>query len=63
MPLYDYQCRKCGHVTTFLEKAGEKHEHPCEKCQANDTTRLFSSFQVNEKENKSTCTTGTCPFN
>lgn len=63
MPLYDFKCNKCGHVTTFLEKIGNKAEHCCEKCKSTDTAKIFSSFQVKEKENESTCTTGTCPFN
>ena len=32
MPLYEYKCRECGHVTTFLEKADSDQQHVCEEC-------------------------------
>lgn len=62
MPLYDFKCSKCGHITTFLEKADSNNEHPCEKCKDLGTARIYSSFQVKDKDEKNTCTTGTCPF-
>lgn len=62
MPLYEYKCKKCGKVTTFLEKADSENEHPCENCNSLETAKIYSAFQVQDKDEKNTCTTGTCPF-
>lgn len=61
MPLFEYRCKKCGNVTTFLERIGEDKEHHCEKCESKETEKIFSKVsQITEK--KSSCSTGTCPF-
>lgn len=61
MPLFEYRCKKCGHVTTFLEKmSGDSNEHKCEKCQSENTEKIFS--KVSQKKENDKCTTGTCPF-
>ena len=44
MPLFDYECSDCGHTTAFLEKAGTKKKHACEKCSSTRTSKLFSTF-------------------
>jgi putative FmdB family regulatory protein len=48
MPLYEYQCRKCGHVTTFIERIDEWKfwRRKCEKCRSRKLNRLYSSFSV-----------------
>ncbi len=70
MPLYEYQCKKCGHVTVFLEKSDAKGPHKCEKCGSTQTEKIFSSFAVGQSSSGSssssscstgTCSTGTCP--
>ena len=44
MPIYEYRCKNCGHVTAFLEKLGAKKRHPCEKCGSPRTAKRFSTF-------------------
>lgn len=65
MPLFEYQCKKCGHVTTFLEKANSRQPHACERCGSQDTGKLFSTFAakvVSSSAGAPSCPTGTCPL-
>jgi putative FmdB family regulatory protein len=65
MPIFEYQCRKCGHVTSFLEKAGSREPHKCEKCGSSETEKIFSTFAARSKNSSSgssSCPTGTCPL-
>lgn len=64
MPIFEYRCRKCGHVTSFLEKAGAKKDHACEECGSKATEKMLSTFAVKMGGSSSTgggsCPTGTC---
>jgi putative FmdB family regulatory protein len=40
MPLYEYQCRRCGHRFEEIVRLGETPE--CPACHASDPERLFS---------------------
>lgn len=63
MPIFEYQCRKCGHVTSFLEKAGEKRNHTCEECGSKAMRKILSTFAVKAGSSSSgsdSCPTGTC---
>lgn len=64
MPIFEYQCSKCGHVTSFLEKATDgRIPHTCEKCGSNETEKIFSTFAARSgKASSSSCPTGTCPL-
>lgn len=66
MPLYEYRCKECGHVSTFLEKAGSRKPHACETCGSKKTERLLSAFATHGGEGTSggdtSCPTGTCPL-
>ena len=49
MPLYDFQCRACGHEFEALVRAGE--EGPaCPSCKGRDIERLLSTFAVSSAE-------------
>ncbi|MBN1851244.1 MAG: zinc ribbon domain-containing protein [Pirellulales bacterium] len=65
MPLFEYRCQDCGHVTEFLEKADTKAEHPCEECGSKKTERILSAFAVgssgSSRSGGTSCPTGTCP--
>lgn len=66
MPIFEYKCKKCGHKTEFLEKAGNSEKHICEKCGSNDLQKLFSTFSATGSSRSSgsdSCPTGTCSFN
>ena len=63
MPIFEYQCKKCGHVTEVLEKAGAKGRHTCAKCGSSQMVKLFSPFGVGKagaSSSSGSCPTGTC---
>jgi len=65
MPLFEYRCKKCGHVTTFLESAATRKAHACERCGSKQTEKIFSTFAAKSGESSSSgsaCPTGTCPL-
>ena len=69
MPLFEYECTDCGHVTTFLESAGKKTAHACESCGSKNTAKLFSTFAAHaagaapdRPEKCRSCTSGSCPM-
>ncbi len=63
MPIFEYRCQNCGHVTSFLEKAVAKFPHACEKCGSTETAKVFSTFAPQSgKTGSSSCPTGTCPL-
>jgi len=68
MPIFEYKCRKCGHMTEFLERSGSICKHVCERCKSSDLQKLFSAFSVGQASNSSprgnddSCPTGTCPL-
>ncbi len=65
MPIFEYRCAKCGHVSSFLEKANARVPHACEKCGSKDTKKVFSTFAAKSgtsSSSTSSCPTGTCPF-
>jgi putative FmdB family regulatory protein len=62
MPIFEYQCTKCGNRSEFLENADDREKHVCPKCGSSQMNKLFSGFGVG-KGNPSTsgsCPTGTC---
>jgi len=65
MPIFEYRCKKCGHKTEFLEKAGNPGKHICEKCGSSELEKLFSTFSTSSSSKSSgsdSCPTGTCPL-
>ncbi len=64
MPIFEYRCTKCGHVTSFLEKAGAHPRHKCEQCGSEETEKVFSTFAAKSSSSSSgsSCPTGTCPL-
>ncbi len=65
MPMFEYECQKCGHKMDFLEKSSSKDKHICEKCGSDNMKKLLSGFSVSVgagSSSGSSCPTGTCPF-
>ena len=65
MPIFEYHCKKCGHVSSFLEKPSSRQAHACEKCGSKATEKVFSTFAAKSGGSSSTassCPTGTCPL-
>jgi len=45
MPIYEYQCKKCGEKFELRRSLQEKEEEPeCPRCGIRDTRRMFSVF-------------------
>jgi putative FmdB family regulatory protein len=44
MPIFEYRCKECGHVTEFLEASGSNDSHACEECGGKKTEKAFSAF-------------------
>lgn len=45
MPIYEYECGKCGEKFEVLQKASETNEGLCcPKCQADKPERVLSAF-------------------
>lgn len=70
MPIFEYKCNKCGHVTEFLEKAGTAQKHICEKCSSSDLQKQLSGFAVGQSKSANQacetcpsepCSSGVCP--
>ncbi len=66
MPIYEYQCKQCGHVTAALQRAGSSENPLCESCGSEETAKIFSTFAVDRSASSSSggssCPTGTCPL-
>ncbi len=64
MPIFEYKCKECGHVTSFLEKHNTRQAHVCEKCGSHDTEKALSTFAAKSgnSSSSSSCPTGTCPL-
>ena len=63
MPIFEYRCKGCSHVTAFLEKASSRRAHPCEKCGSKRTEKVLSTFAAQSgtrASGGSSCPTGTC---
>jgi len=62
MPVYEYECKKCGVVMEVLEKADSNKRHKCPKCKSTRMVKLLSTFGVQRGSASSTgsCPTGTC---
>jgi putative FmdB family regulatory protein len=51
MPLYEYQCRKCGRINTALVlNTQEEKELHCGRCQSPDLDRILSRFALHKTE-------------
>lgn len=47
MPLYEYECSKCGTRNELLRGSDEKDDPAtCEKCGSKDCKKVFSSFST-----------------
>ncbi|MFW6255661.1 MAG: FmdB family zinc ribbon protein [Candidatus Sumerlaeota bacterium] len=74
MPIYEYECQACQHITSIRESmkdAGTK-EHECEECGSTKTVKIMSSFAPTVAAGKSPqmpscpsgggCASGKCPY-
>lgn len=67
MPIFEYKCAMCGAVSEFLESAGSRKKHVCEKCDGTDMKKMLSSFSPMVKQRAtggkcSSCPEAKCPY-
>jgi putative FmdB family regulatory protein len=56
MPIFEYKCQDCGHVTEVLQKSRKSTKQTCEKCDGSNMKRLLSGFAVGQgKSSAPTC--------
>lgn len=60
MPLFEYRCKKCGHVFEHLAAHASDHPKRCPKCGAPKPEKQLSTFAARVNEGGSACSTGTC---
>ncbi|MFO7937351.1 MAG: zinc ribbon domain-containing protein [Kiritimatiellia bacterium] len=61
MPIYEYQCDKCGRRFDFLAKKISERPVKCPACGSKKLTKAFSAFSTGEKSSSgSACSTGSC---
>lgn len=63
MPIYEYQCKKCGHTFDHLARTLSDTAKTCPKCGARHPTKRPSTFRasVSQGSDGGVCPTGTCP--
>lgn len=70
MPLYEYECQKCGKLTEILQSHSEDDKDvKCPECGSPEMRRKFSTFgiamgsgKVSSTGSAASCPTGTCPL-
>ena len=63
MPIFEYKCRDCGHLTEVLERAGTKGKHACEKCGSRQMEKVLSVFGLGGGGGSAACgPSGSSPF-
>ena len=52
MPIYEYECKKCGKITPFIEKVDEIRLwfRKCKHCGSYKLKKIMSHFTPNPKE-------------
>ena len=50
MPIYEYECRGCGHQFEFLSLPGSVEAARCPSCDGVELVRLLSGFAVSSAE-------------
>ncbi len=52
MPIYEYECKKCGKVTPLLEKIGKWNfwRRKCSSCGSRRLERIYSGFSTSKKQ-------------
>lgn len=42
MPVYEYQCKKCGHIFEVITIMADEELKPCTKCGTGSTKKILS---------------------
>lgn len=55
MPIYEFECRKCGRKFETLMKIGREEIPPCPECGSARTERLVSVFGSGSSKGSISC--------
>ena len=55
MPIFEYECKKCGHQFEALLKSASSPAPECPECGASDAKRLLSRFAAASKTEFGSC--------
>ncbi len=62
MPIYEYQCGKCGNDFEKLLPRANAPKPACPSCGSRQVTKQFSSFSATASSAKTeSCSMGSCP--
>ncbi len=64
MPLFEYQCRECGHVMDVLVKSTSASRPTCRQCGSRRTEKRLCTFGIGRGNAGAgaSCPSGTCPL-
>jgi putative FmdB family regulatory protein len=68
MPLVEYRCEDCGHVSEVLVRAADERNPACPECGSAKTRRMISAFAARVAPSKQpasrceTCPHDACPM-
>ena len=51
MPIFDFECRKCGHKFDLIISNADKEKAKCPQCGAMNLKQLLSSFSTSRLGN------------
>lgn len=46
MPIYEYECRGCGHVQEVLQRSSREQAPSCPECGSEETQRLLPAARA-----------------
>jgi putative FmdB family regulatory protein len=50
LPIYEYECKRCGTINSFFEKVNERrhfwNRHRCQNCGGRRLKRILSTFSA-----------------
>jgi len=64
MPIYIYQCEKCGYKFELLIGVTQKEEElKCKKCGSREISKIWGGFNIGKVSSKKgpSCSAGSCP--
>ena len=66
MPLYEYECKACGHRFEHFARSLSEKTPKCPGCGAADPKKLLSAFSTDggskTVSSSGSCPTGSCPL-
>ncbi|MBN1656499.1 MAG: zinc ribbon domain-containing protein [Deltaproteobacteria bacterium] len=55
MPIFEFECKKCGKTFETLMGSNEKEKPPCPDCGSKKTKRMLSAFSSGSSNHNTSC--------